>query len=338
MTPILFPYTYVSETLAELLGMFFDKIVAYQPIHNEWPPEMQRLHQQGFLEVRTPGEEDDRDIRAVIKGYQNWARLHEGSLGLQASLLKSGDPGKTPFFDDSAPARILADLKAGSQAQVGQYREDPLFRARLLLHFAQEFDRNSQEIESDFDRQEERIHNLFKTLKAEDDLRADEFQKADGKQERDTDDLMLPRRLSAWTRLLLQDTDNSGIFVTPSPAVFEYVKDLSDDGEVIFHSEGLSEIMDPKPQDPNKGQSFMAHLSGLAENCSPAALEGISDFWANTLVSQAATVSILRVAGSSPGDFFAGIGKIASEPLETARSTSGMKNILIILIFSRKKR
>jgi hypothetical protein len=299
---------------------------------------MQRLRQQGFLEVRTPAPEDDRDIRAVIKDYQNWARLHEGSLGLQASLLKSGDPGQAPFFDDSATARILADLRAGSQAQVEQYREDPLFRARLFLHFAQEYDRNSHEIEADFDRQEQGIDNIFKTLKAEKDRRADEFQKAGANQARAQDDMMLSRRLGAWTRLLLQDTENSGIFVTPSPTVFEHVKDISADAEVVFHSEGISEIKDSKPQDPNRVPSFIAHLNTLSENSSPAALEEFTDFMADTLTSQAATVSICRVTGSSPGEFFAGISDIDPEHRESAQSTSGMKAILIILIFSKKKR
>ena len=336
MTPILFPYTYVSEPMAEILAVFFEKIVVYQPIRDDLPPEMQALKQQGFLEIRTPEHEDDHEIKAVIKDYQNWAQLHQGHLALQGSLLKALDP-KVPFFDDSATARILADLKSETRSKSDQHQQNPLFHARLFLHFAQEYDRHTLEIETDFGRYEEKAQNLINELKAETDQRADEFHRTAVHQPSAPDDLMLPGRLSAWTHMLLHDPEISGLFVTTSLAAFETVKDISADTEVIFHADGNPVMNDPNPESRNWQHSLIAHLSALSENNSPATIQKLRDLFAHQPIAEAAVITICRVAGLSPPEFFGQVRNPKATAPESARLAPENKyNLIIIGVFQKK--
>jgi hypothetical protein len=94
-------------------------------------------------------------------------------------------------------------------------------------------------------------------------------------------------------------------------------------------------------QDPGARKwqhSLIAHLTALSENNSPATIQELSDLFAHQRSSQAAALTICRVAGLSPHEFFAHTANLKAAALESALPTPGIKNILIILVFSKKKR
>jgi len=322
--------------MAAMLAMLFEKIAVYQPLHQNLPPEMQQLKQKGFLDIRTPEIEDDHAIQAVIKDYQNWARLHQGRNGLRASFLKTLD-SKVPFFDDSAPSRILADIKSDTRSETGRRKEDPLLRARLFLHFAQEYDRRNLEIETELSRYEEMAQNLINVLKAEEDERLEDLNKTSLDPPGAPDDFMLSGRFSAWTRMLLQDPKMSHLFITPSLSAFEFVKNLSADVEVVFHTDAIPIMNDPSPETRKWQQSLLAHLCDLSQNDSSATIQAISDLFAHQGISQTAALTICRVSGLSPHEFFAYAGNLRTAAPEITLPAPGIKNILIILVFSKKK-
>ena len=52
MTPVYFPFTYVSKQVADALSACFDKTIVYQPSSQNIPESMKQLTDKGLLDIR----------------------------------------------------------------------------------------------------------------------------------------------------------------------------------------------------------------------------------------------------------------------------------------------
>ncbi len=159
MKPIYFPFTYVSEPVAEALASCFKQTVVYAS-SGDLPESMQKWMKNSILDIRTPVINDEDKLDAVIKDYKNWANIHKES-GM--AFFKS-KKNTIPFFDDTYTSQIRSAIKQNPEPE----KPDPVFNSRLFLHIAQEFDMQNWELTRDLDLFDDMEQKLIKELKGDD--------------------------------------------------------------------------------------------------------------------------------------------------------------------------
>jgi len=169
MKPIYFPFTYIPKPVAAAIYACFGKTIIYQPSSKNIPEEIHKLAGRGVLDIRmseNPGEKDEEKLSAILKEYNAWANLHQGSRGIQLDFFKAGR-NKIPFFDDSSTSQIKADIKDITGKNPTQKEPDSVFKASIFLSIAQEFDMQSDKIFRDMVSFETARKDLIKNLKGE---------------------------------------------------------------------------------------------------------------------------------------------------------------------------
>ncbi len=222
MKPVFFPFTFVSSALAEQLQPFFRSLTVYQPIPRRLPEEMRRMQTQGFLEVVAPSSGDDVRLESLARQFRDWGALHGQGVGLRAAGA-AGSGCASPTFDEETCAQIVAEVKRRALPTDPASELDPLVPARLFLHLAQEFDRQSLELQSELEGLDRRTAQLFESLKG----RASTVEAAPavrGAGESDAHaDYLIANRMSAWSRLFLSRPCPSAVFVTHHAAAVALV-------------------------------------------------------------------------------------------------------------------
>ena len=62
MTPVYFPFTFLSQPVAEALTAFFGPIVVYQPLVSNIPQIIKNLEMNGLIDIRVPLKSDEEKI------------------------------------------------------------------------------------------------------------------------------------------------------------------------------------------------------------------------------------------------------------------------------------
>ena len=143
--PVYFPHTYVPEWVAETLAGCFGRFTVYQPSGRKPPPEMQTWIDANVMEVRVPVQTEDEALEKMAKEFRAFAGLHDEGKNLKSAVLR-GRQGGIPCFSESAASRIVSDVKRQSGPTPAEADSHPLFSAQVFLDFAQEFDRQSTEL------------------------------------------------------------------------------------------------------------------------------------------------------------------------------------------------
>lgn len=216
MKPIYFPFTYISEQVAKALNAYFERVVVYQPSSSlNTPKTMQKLAENGVIDIRIPIKDNEDKLNAIVKDYKTWANVHQAS-GM--SFFKN-KPNKIPFFDESY-TQISADIKKQKDDIPSNEKQDIVFSARVFLQIAQEFDIQNWEVNDKLSSIEKMEQDLIKNLKGENFLREKKATVADNQSE-----YMIADRIKAWSYLLQNDQKISPVFVTNSKTAFEYLID-----------------------------------------------------------------------------------------------------------------
>ncbi|MEJ2167179.1 MAG: hypothetical protein P8X90_16750 [Desulfobacterales bacterium] len=331
MKPIYFPFTYIPDAAAEALAACFGQFIVYRPSKDKITAEMQGWVDRGVLEVRVPVTEHEKTLKTAVKNCLDWANLHlrdtaEKPVDLKARL------GGLPFFDDFSSSKILADIKARIPGGSTPKTSDPTLTARIFLCLAQEFDRQNQEAALEIYRYHQKNARLIRQLKMEDDPLADELQMPPSPDL--WADYKVSDRMQAWTRIFRRDADESGLFVTHSPAVMAYLLERSPTAFRVMHLESI-------PLDIGEttaGESWRENLAlnlirWTQDEQAPAAAvleEGVEFSAAETGVS----LDIYLVPHQIPAEFFACCAEL-KDP-EPAVQTGKFKNTLIALIRLRQ--
>ncbi|MDM8549506.1 hypothetical protein QUF72_05485 [Desulfobacterales bacterium HSG2] len=272
MKPIYFPFTYVSEPVAEALASCFRQTVIYQPSLRKLPEKMQKRVKNGLFDIRTPVRGDEEKLDAIIKDYRNWAEIHQGS---EKAFFKT--QGNTiPFFDETSARQIVTDIRqqATGRQQAEPETPDPLLNARIFLCMAHEFDMQNRELEDDLASFDEMEQDLMKNLKGESEIRnlKSEIRNSD-----DPGIYMTAERINSWVHLMGHDPERSGMFVTSSRSVFEDLTDKAPTTEKIFHFDSIP--ICESGMDEKFGfwqDSLTERLQMLAESAWPVSAEEIS--------------------------------------------------------------
>ncbi len=197
MKPIYFPFTYVPEWVAQALAACFQRFIVYQPSGKKVPGEMQPWVDVNLMEVRVPGQTDDQAIEKVVKDFRSFASLHDDSKNLKTAALL-GQQYAIPFFSETSASRIVSDLKKDGSSDSAEAGSDPLFCARVFLDFAQDFDRQRDELNQGLGVHDQRSYELMENLKGEKEIDSASILLAAGSKLDDPAEYMTMSRLQAY--------------------------------------------------------------------------------------------------------------------------------------------
>jgi hypothetical protein len=331
MQPIYFPHTYITGETFKALSACFKKFTVYQPTLRHIPELMIQWRNTGQLEIRCPLCEFETDIESSLKSYQYLGNIHQGRKG----EVKNYQPSGIPFFDETSPQKIRADLVreilGGDESRNNRFTHSTAQRvhAGLFLQMAQDFDSHQDGIRQDMEVYSRKEKALFKNLKEDDDslfqeLRSTLLPRADSPGEH-----MLPQRLSAWTRLFFYDIliNAEGGKFPPAPILFittsrflfnEMVTEETD--HTVFAS------LDLKVLQPT---SFSDTLSEMARTTNLASVRRAQGSYANVAPT---AIKIAVVLNEPPLTFLAKGAGVLPDDIPSLPGPEMQPNTLIGLI------
>jgi hypothetical protein len=238
MKPVYFPHTYVSQWVAQALAACFEQFIVYYPAGTKVPHQMQSWVDANVMEIRLPMQIDEQTIKRVVEDYRSFAMLHRNSQEIKtAAFLRQQEP--VPFFNEMAVSRILAEVKKSIESETSDKDLDALFCAHVFLHFAQEFDRQRDELSQELGINEQLSQELIKNLRGPDEIDMVATGSAAEIKVDEPGEYMALDRLKAWVRLFMADPVDSGLFVTSSQSVFNHLIESRADAEKIIQSAEL---------------------------------------------------------------------------------------------------
>ncbi|MBT3310953.1 MAG: hypothetical protein HN931_00785 [Desulfobacterales bacterium] len=302
MKPVYFPHTFISEQMVSTVCNFFQQIVVYQPSEINIPENIQKMADNGILEIKIPIDKDGEKLDSISRDFRDWRSL---VTGVESSYLKT-QKGRVPFFEDSAISRIRSNIKDKSENTTKENPDTDL-NARLFLLLSQQYDMQKHEIDQNLLLTQNMEQEIFNKLI---DDRADltgsglEDPAIDLKPKVSPDDNMISERISSWTRLFMHDRDISGLYITHSKAIFEYLIEKTNDSEILSGSDSIH-LPILQPHEMKKWQETLINkITALADG----SLTGIKDNIPrqNDNNRNMTSLSLCRVAGKTPYEFFGG--------------------------------
>jgi hypothetical protein len=301
--PIYFPYTYVPQWVAETLAACFKQFTVYQPSGRKLPSEMQPWIEENVMEVRVPVQTKDETLAKMAKELRAFAGLHDDSKNLKTAVFW-GQQGAIPCFGESTVSRIVSDVKKSSRIASAEADFDPLFCARVFLDFAQEFDRQSAELNRDLGVNDRLSRDLLKEISGERENGLPVTPLNAEIRIEDPTEYMTPDRLQAWLRLFMIDPVDSGLFVTNSPAVFNHVIENLAAAQKVIQFEGLPVTNTKDDCASIWRDSFLKQLKQLIENRGAAAEDPFGDMPLPQDQRSNVGLTLYMVSGQGPLDTF----------------------------------
>ena len=313
MKPIYFPFTYISKPVAEALHACFGKTIIYQPSSKNLPEEIHELAKGDVLDIRTSGypkNKDEEKLSAILKEYNAWAKLHQGSRGGQLAFFKAGR-NQIPFFNDLSTSQIKADIKSITDKKSARKEPNPVFTARIFLSIAQNFDMQNNKIIKDMASYETARMNLIKSLKERDENSpvmpgyGDEFKTGNLVDY----DHMIQERMAAWALLMCCDpvqcwNELSGLFITSSRQVIDYLLEKTPDAEKMFSIDAISIKENPVEKPAKWPKDMMKQLEIVAKSSRPSDCEKFTIIPDGLKCAAKVSFSLYLVSGASPLEYF----------------------------------
>jgi len=326
MKPIYFPFTYISDSVAESVAACFGQFIVYRPCYGNVPDQMQRWVEQGVLELRTPVADEDKDLKAIVKGYLDWADLQLPHAGVKTSDLKSR-LGDLPFSDDSSSSRIIADIKGRVRGRSTAGITDPTLAARIFLCLAQELDRQNHEAACELDRCRQKNLDLIRQLKMEEDGLETEPQS----QPDFLADYMVSDRIQAWTRLFDRDSAGTGLFVTHSPAVMAHLLEKTPTAIRVMRWDSIPPDVCKNAAGLSWRKKLAMDLDRYVEGVQGTEFDGLTEISDPSGAQGAMCLDIYLVPNEVPGEFFARCAELSCDAAGDGQKGK-IKNTLIALI------
>ena len=272
MKPLYFPYTFVTRKAALEISVFFKAFAVYQPNGDPIPGEMLPLADSGLLEVRIPDDSETSRFKRVVKDFRLWGHQQRTGEEIQAAVLRSSnDP--VPFFDESSATQIVAGIRQQTTPSHKSDAVDSTFEARVFLAFAQEYDRQNQDINWELGAYKDKVKDLVDGIDAEGDnpIKAP-FSGLEIRQS-DPAEFMVLKRLEAWASLYHKDTADAELLLTTHPGVLDHLSELFP--SIVRIYEFACESADLGKDEARQAwqQNLLMHLSQLAQTDWPAALD-----------------------------------------------------------------
>jgi len=338
MKPIYFPFTYISKPVAKAIYACFGKTIVYQPSSKNIPEEIHKLARRGVLDIRVsgnPGEKDEEKLSAILKDYNAWANLHQGSRGIQFDYFKTGRD-KIPFFDDTSTSQIKADIKNILGKNPALKEPDSVFNARNFLSIAQEFDMQSDKIFQDMVSFESARMDLINRLKGEDETSPlvpgykDEFKSVNLADF----DYMIQERIEAWALLMCCDPMQyreiiSGLFVTSSRQAIDHLLEKTPEIENVFSINAIPIAENLVEKSAKWSNDLMEYLEIIAKSSRPLKCDNFNIVPDDLKGETKASLSLYLVPGASPLEYFSRFIRFDSTGSRITKDRVKLKNTLI---------
>jgi hypothetical protein len=331
MKPIYFPYTYISDPVAEAVAACFGQFIVYRPQSDKLPQTMQAWVDKSVIDIRVPVPDDETDLESRAGNYLDWANLHTEKSGIDTAFLKTLK-ASAPFLDHSLSSQIVADVKGRINDRPTEKTSDPVSAAKIFLYFAQEFDRQNQELDRELDEYKQKEQDLIRDLKMEEDSFATGFNKEYSQMPDATGDYLISGRLQAWTRIFLSDRAAGGLLVTHSRAVLEQLLGSTPTAEKVLHFEFLP--LPEKVTDEIKvwQAQLMSYLTRVVENKWPDPSNEPVEGMVFQAAEKTVALSMYIVPAQPPNRFFSHCAEINRPVADPAHQKVRLKNTLIGLV------
>ena len=192
---------------------------------------MEQWAARGFLDVQVPDPKVSRIFDKILAETENWARSHRGGV---ASFLK-GYRDEVPFFESSSVSQIRQDIRtAGQTVSPDALQQDALFRARIFLQIAQEFDDHNQWLSHQMLQQEAMERNLYRELRGVEGSMDRATEPGQPWENEDPFQYMIRDRLKAWSRVMLSHGHVQGPLVTTTASVLTLIQEDVPDTEKLI--------------------------------------------------------------------------------------------------------
>lgn len=325
MKPVYFPYTYLNETTAGALNTCFDSVRLYQPSRLTPPVHNQRWVESGFVDLRVPFESGAEILRRKLTEYRNWVDSHRGG---QIDFLKL-QSDRVPFFGESSVAQIKADIRENHPAN----EWDPVFRARLFLQIAQEFDMQTEELNLKIALLAAAEQDIFKHIRGDEGREQRPLQAAGPPEDEHRSEYMWRERLTAWCHLYLKgplanESAETEMFITTSRPLMTFLLEESSTREVL-HFEALpQEIEDFQVREAwrrNINTQLEMLFNGIGEGSA-----GLDIFPPPTQGSSGRfSFSVYQAPGVTFRDYFSRVGGLESDISQRKDGQTESSNTLI---------
>jgi len=298
MKPVYFPFTYINDTIARDLYACFGQITVYQPVENDIPENMQRLADEGLLDLKVPVSGNEARLEALIKEYKEWGELHQKS---DTAFLKAIGEG-VPFFDDTFSTELASQIKKIRDENYSKDEPDILLNARLFLCLAQDYDLIQDGINRDLVSVYEMEKKLLEGLTHEDEVF---FSKNTGSSLQASDDsgkYKIKERIGAWTYLMSNDIEMARFFVTNNKDAFDYIIEKTGDSQKIIELFHIP--LFPQSEETHKWQEMLSEqVEKLLKNDNFTIDEKIYNLPAVKEPANEISLKIFRIINKSRCDF-----------------------------------
>ena len=293
--------------------------------------DMQKLVDDGFLDIHAPITADQKRLDDALRNFQNWAAIHSHRQELKSAILQSGmDP--IPFFDDSAVSQIVADIKSDLHQNKAPEAPDALFQARLFLEFAQEFDRQSQDTRKNLRAYEKKAKYLFKDIKGESKDQVLDIPAGFKIMSGDSGEYMVFRRLDAWTHLFQADVAPCGVFISNNRTIVEHMIEKNPTAEQIYQTDTIPDSTDGAKDFRAWQDNLLANMVELTKIKWPTSTDGFGIAAVSRMVDCETVLSVYLLPDIPPHICFARvISKSFSQP-DGQDHESPVRNTLIVLV------
>jgi len=264
MKPILFPYTYVTESTTKACCHFFGGLAVFQTSMKHVPETMRQGVEQGFLDLILPDPQRSKDLDAILADIENWTRYHRGGV---ASFLK-GYQDQVPFFGSSSISQIKQDIKSKEQeVSHDPPQEDVRLRAGIFLQMAQEFDIHNLGLSHQMQQQDTMEKNLFRQLKGDEHSNHGTPEAHLPFQDDDPFEYMILDRLTAWSQVMLAHGRIQGPLVTTHASILALIQDQIPDKLILAAT--IPEIQGNSDTLKKEHQDLMDHCEQLIHTPGP---------------------------------------------------------------------
>jgi hypothetical protein len=222
------PFTHFAPTPFQLVAQALGPVSVFGPSLSLVPEPMRGWQEQGLLDLRIPAELDPVRFLDTLEAYKDWARLHDGHIGDMIQFY-TANQGRPPLLDEAVPSQISTRIRHFGEAAADK-GPDPMLQAALFLALAQEYDQHQERLHRDLGAVMDMERAMYTRMGSDADGVDPQQGHANGTGntlwQEDPGAYMTHGRLQAWARMALSDARPSWIYVTPSAAVFDYLKGL----------------------------------------------------------------------------------------------------------------
>jgi hypothetical protein len=329
MKPVYFPFTVMTKPVCQTLAACFRQTSVYQISSTKIPDDMQQLEKIGILDIRIPVKYDGDKLDAILKQYRSWAITHQGS---EMAFLKAR-AHEIPFFDETSTRQITADIKSKEGRQNrSQEKPDPLLNAALFLHLAQEYDMQKLALTQDLQTIEAMEQDFMTDLKGDNHALDQEITLEKTLEVYDPGHYMPKERIQAWTRIMQQDQQGSGLYVTTSRSVFEFLIDSTPEAELVDVLDAIPVVDNEVEELETWRDELMKHFEMLAAIVWLAKTDSMTAAPEIPGCKTTVSLTLYIVPGKTPREFFTGFVENDSFGVKDKYNGTNFKNTLLGLI------